>query len=330
MAERKPMLTADGLVDYMKAKGVRFNIISEEQARRQLRENNNYFKLTSFSDNYSRCTSGPNAGKFERLEYAYLQELLQIDLEVRHLLLDMALDVEHSLKMALIAAVEERMVVGKEDGYQIIRDFLLDVGNPSLVNQLEAIDRRAGNLAKKIRQNRKNPYCDVLIETYSDEMPIWAYVELVTFGELQELAEYYQLHTGWKPPVDLRSVDRVRQIRNACAHGNCVINDLRPAVKQANTSAAPKHITDFLSAAGIKADMRAKKLSNPRINQIVHTLYAYDKLVRDPHMRRLRMNALRELMEERIPQKRRYFEDNALLVSSYEFFSRLVRAMRNG
>ena len=102
MAERKPMLTADGLVDYMKAKGVRFNIISEEQARRQLRENNNYFKLTSFSDNYSRCTSGPNAGKFERLEYAYLQELLQIDLEVRHLLLDMALDVEHSLKMALI------------------------------------------------------------------------------------------------------------------------------------------------------------------------------------------------------------------------------------
>ena len=40
--------------------------------------------------------------------------------------------------------------------------------------------------------------------------------------------------------------------------------------------------------------------------------------------------ALRELMEERIPQKRRYFEDNALLVSSYEFFSRLVKAMRNG
>lgn len=324
------MLTADGLVDYMKGKGVRFGIVSEEAARRQLRANNNYFKLTSFCDNYSRYTSGPNAGKFERLEYAYLQELAQIDLEVRHLLLDMSLDVEHSLKMALIAAVEQRMVAGQEDGYRIIRDFLLDEGNPSMVNRLEAIDRRAGNLAKKIRQNRKNPYCDVLIETYSDQMPIWAYVELVTFGELQELAEYYQLRTGWKPAVDLRSVDRVRQIRNACAHGNCIINDLRPVVKQNNTSAAPKHITDFLSAAGIKADMRAKKMSNPRINQIVHTLYAYDRLVKDPYMRRLRMEDLQRLMNERILEKREYFAENALLVSSYEFFVRLVGAMRRG
>lgn len=330
MKTRKPMLTTDQLVEYMKDKGVRFNIVGEEQARRQLRENNDYFKLTSFSDNYSRYTSGPNAGKYERLEYAYLQELAQIDLEVRHLLLDMALDVEHSLKTALIAAVEKRMLAGEEDGYRIIREFLLDAGNPSLVNQLEAIDRRAGNLAKKIKQNRKNPYCDVLIETYSDEMPVWAYVELVTFGELQELAEYYQQRTGWKPPVDLRSVDRVRQIRNACAHGNCVINDLRPMEKPANSSAAPRHITDFLSAAGIKANMREKKMSNQRISQIVHTLYVFDQLVRDPYMRKLRMDALDQLLNVRMQKNRRYFADNELLTSSYAFFCRLVGAMRRG
>lgn len=323
---RRPMLSADQLIEHMKQKGIRFTIVNEQEARRQLLANKVYFKLTSFCDNYTRVTSGPNAGQYERLEFAYLQELMRLDLEVRHLLLDMSLDVEHALKVALIAAAEQRTASGREDGYRMIRDFLLDEGTQSIADRAENIDRRAGNFAKKIRQNRKNPYCDVLIEQYENDMPVWAFVELVTFGELQELAEYYQQRTGWQPPIDMRSMDRVRQIRNACAHGNCVINDLRPTQKQANVSSAPRHITEFLQQAGVKADTRAKKLSNPRINQIVHTLYAYDVMVQDEYVRALRFGQLKALFEERMLRHREYFEGNPLLVSTYDFFRKMIAA----
>lgn len=325
---RKPMLTSDQLIDYMKSRGIRFDIIDEAAARRQLQANNNYFKLTSFCDNFSLYTSGPNAGQYERLDFACLQELLMIDLEVRHLLLDMTLDIEHALKVALISFIEQRMRAGQEDGYRIVRDFLLDEGNPSITDRAERIDYRAGNFAKKVRQNRKNPYCDVLIAQYSDEMPVWAYVELITFGELQEFAEYCQQRIGWQPPVDLRSVDRVRQLRNACAHGNCIIHDLRPVPRPENVSNAPRHITDFLTEAGVRPDARIKKLSNPRINQIVHTLYTYDHMVRDPAVRELRLTELQRLMNERIPQRAALFRGNSLLSSCAGFFRRITDRMR--
>lgn len=330
---KKPMKTVDQLIEHMRNKGVQFTIITEDSAKQHLDRHNNYFKLTSYRKNYTKTTTGENAGKYENLEFAYLIELARIDTIVRHLLLQMCLDIEHFMKVSLIKAVEDRMSnIGDEDGYKIISGFLLADDIVPMSDRAEAIARRNSQFSRKISQNRKNPYCGGLISNYSDEMPIWAFVELGSFGDLKELIQYYSKTTGWIPPIDLQSLDRVRQIRNACAHGNAIINDLRPlgntnATKN-GTSVAPLFISSFVKNAGIGEASRKKKLSNPRINQIVHLLYVYDTVVTSVNTRNMRLKELHELIDSRLIQNKIYFGSNQLLTSTYEFFRKIVATLK--
>ena len=324
---RKPILTVDQLVQHMAEKGIEFTIISQDDAKRHLSEHNNYFKLTSYRKNFTKYTSGPKAGQYEQLEFAYLRELARLDTEIRHLLLDMTLDIEHFLKVLLLKAVEDNIING-EDGYKIIEDYLFDADNTSTSDRADNSSRRSGNFHRKITQNKKNPYCSGLTLKYADDMPVWAYVELMSFGDLVELIEHYANKTGWVVPVDVQSVSRVRQLRNACAHGNAIINDLRPATGTPLKSPAPPFITKFVMNAGVSKTTREKKLSNQRINQIVHLLYVYDKLVTSKYTRKLRLDSLRRLVNVRMLEHKDYFITNPVLTSTYEFFRKIVDSIQ--
>ena len=96
---KKPMLKVNDLITYMKTKGIKFDICNEQDAERHLIGHNNYFKLTSYRKNYTKYTSGSNKGKYENLEFAYLVELARLDVEIRSLLLNISLDIEHFLKL---------------------------------------------------------------------------------------------------------------------------------------------------------------------------------------------------------------------------------------
>lgn len=98
----KPMLGVDGLIAHSKEKGITFEIISEDEAKDYLGRNNNYFKLSSYRKNYTKFPAGPRKGQYRDLDFAYLIELARIDVEVRHILLKMCLDIEHFLKVSLI------------------------------------------------------------------------------------------------------------------------------------------------------------------------------------------------------------------------------------
>lgn len=50
----KELLTTDQLIDHMKAKGITFNIISEQDAKTFLTNNNYYMKLASYRKNYKK------------------------------------------------------------------------------------------------------------------------------------------------------------------------------------------------------------------------------------------------------------------------------------
>lgn len=316
------MLTSDQLVEHMKNKGILFTIITEEKAKKHLSHHNNFFKLTLYRKNYAKITTGKNAGKYIRLEFAYLIELARIDTEIRHLLLDMTLDIEHFLKVMLLTKVEDQLEYG-EDGYKIISDYLFDVDNQHIGERTGNTSKRSSNFHHKILRNKKNPYCNGLITKYANDMPIWAYVELISFGDLLDLIAYYAEKIKWELPVDINSLDRVRQIRNACAHGNAIINDLF-STSTKESSNAPEFITQFLTTAGIGSESRKKKLGNPRINQIVHLLYIYHRVVVSEHTRGLRIEELKRLINVRIPEHADYFKSNNLLTSTYEFFKKIA------
>lgn len=333
MTLKKPMKTVDQLISHMKSKGITFSIISDTDAKQHLDEHNNYFKLTSYRKNYTKITTGPNAGKYENLEFAHLIELARLDTEIRHLLLKMTLDIEHFMKVALIKAVEDRMANScDEDGYKIIEGYLLADDIKPIYDRAQTMAKRNRQFSQKISQNNQNPYCGGLTERYSKEMPIWAFVELGSFGDLKELIKYYSAKTGWKPPVDLQSLDRVRQLRNACAHGNAIINDLRPvnnaSTAKRGTSVSPGYITNFVKSAGVNSGARSKKLSNPRINQIVHLFYVYDIVVQSDNTRKQRIKELHNLIDNRMVVNRNYFEKNQILTSTYEFFKKMETVLK--
>lgn len=322
---RKPMLSIDDLITHSKSKGIKFEIMTDKDAKDYLALNNNYFKLSSYRKNYPLITDGNRKGQYDGLDFAHLVELARIDVEVRHILLKMCLDIEHFLKVNLIKAVETNMLTqNEEDGYKIVTDFLINAGTSDFKVRATNVSKRAGAISRKINQNQKNPYCEGLMKSYQDSMPIWAFVEVISFGDLKDLIQFYSQTTGWTPPVDVQSLDRVRQIRNAAAHNNCIINDLNSSEESNRT---PKFITEFVSSAGISKGMRKNKLSNRRINQIVHLFYVYDNVVLSENTRNTRMSEVRHLFEVRMLEKAEYFQRNTLLTSTYEFFNKLISSM---
>lgn len=59
----KTLFTIDELITHMKSKGIKFNIISEEQAKSFLCDNNYYMKLASYRKNYPKYQTGKKEGK---------------------------------------------------------------------------------------------------------------------------------------------------------------------------------------------------------------------------------------------------------------------------
>jgi hypothetical protein len=197
-----------------------------------------------------------------------------------------------------------------------------DANQTSIVDRASNIQRRSAKVAAKLRQNLNNPYCGDLITKYRSDMPIWALVEIISFGDLLDIIDYCVDNYSMPLPIDRACLDRVRQIRNATAHNNCIINDLRPCQNGPKT---PQFITAFVGSAGIGKNMREKKLSNSRINQIVHLFYAYNKIVTSTNTRTNRINELRELLYTRIVKHSNYFAKNDLLTSTYDFFLKLSK-----
>lgn len=255
--EKRKLTVAEQVV-HLREKGVQFNIMDEAAAQAYLQQNSNYFKLASYRKNYQKHPGGPKEGQYVRLEFAYLVDLAEIDQALRYLILHMALDIEHHVKIALLKLIEE----SDEDGYAIVRDFA------------ESLDERQREILRgEIARNRHNTYCGDLVRKYEHEMPIWVFVELIPFGRLISLykfcGERFQRQDMRKIFYCLRDC---REMRNAAAHSNCILNDLKHGgARRPNTmvSEALDKIDDLPKA------LKRSRMGNERIQQIVTLLYVY-------------------------------------------------------
>ena len=209
----KILKTSDELITHMKIKGIKFEIVKEEDAKIFLQNNNYYMKLASYRANYDKRKSN---SKYINLDFAYLQELSTIDMHLRYLILQMCLDIEHAVKTRLLKDIEDN---SEEDGYDIIRRF---------VTKYE-------RSCRNIQKHKSSEYCRELIEKYYPYFPAWVFVELISFGDLVKLYEYYiERYPGRLKDSEL--LYSIRDLRNATAHSNCLINKLqkgtnKPSVK---------------------------------------------------------------------------------------------------
>ena len=284
----------------MQNKGIKFEIETVENAKIFLSQNNYYMKLASYRYNYKKYKNGPKTGQYINLDFAYLKELSTIDMYLRYITVEMTLDIEHALKVRLLNEIENNP---NEDGYHIIREFIA----------------KDMSILKKIQSHKASDYCKGLIDSYFPYFPAWVFVELISFGGLAYLCEFYKEKYNVEI-ADKILLNSVRDIRNASAHSNCLINVLTPGNNKAHTNVVKrvKKITELSEGS------RDKKLSNKFVYDFVCLLFAYDEIVTSVPTKKVKYLKLQDLFDKRMTRNKDWFKSNNLITSSYEFIKKVL------
>lgn len=302
----KLLLTPEELISHMKEKGIGFNIVNEHQAISFMSNSNYYMKLASYRFNYEKQFDIKSSKeKYVNLEFAYLQELSTIDMHLRYIILKMCLDLEHSLKVKLLNHIENNP---NEDGYNIIRKFLNENNGQNI------------KVLKDISKHNSSEYCKNLINKYHPYYPVWVFVELISFGTLTYLCEFYNKEYCYQI-IDNKFLNTIRDMRNASAHSNCVINRLFDRI----SFQPDKRITDFVgNIKTIGKQSKSKNLKYRVIYDFVTLLYVYNEVISSEKMKTKRFADLKELFNDRMVRNKAYFQKNNRIIGVYTFVKKIV------
>ena len=295
----KELKTPKQLVEHMDERGIKFNIVSMEEAENFLTYNTYYKKLSSYKKNYIQVKV-EGKKKYQNLEFAYLQELSKIDMYVRQYVMKICLDIEHAVKVELNRGAVENE---KEDGYNIVEKFF----------------DKYPDIVKNISTHATNPFCYDLIIQNERRYSLCVLLEVISFGDLCKLYQFYlKTYPGSLKYPEL--LFNVRELRNAAAHNHCLLNDLTTGTAKAEFA-----ITNFIARIdGITTSQRKSRLSNHFIKDFVATLYFFDYIEKSQGIKKKRYEELKELMEGRVLRNKKYFESNIPIKLTYSFCKKVV------
>ena len=123
-------------------------------------------------------------------------------------------------------------------------------------------------------------------------------------------------------PKDFYLFQGVRCLRNACAHGNCVLNDMRSGEPMFKARYAVSAAIGKVSSIG--KGQRKAKLSNDRLQQVATTLFVHSRIA-SAGVRARRAEGL-ESLTRRMARHAAYYEGNCQVPSGFDFITKLVEA----
>ena len=160
-------------------------------------------------------------------------------------------------------------------------------------------------------------YTGDLIAHYGDEPPLWVLVEVLELGAFLTLYKYCA--ERWDDPEMEQEhyvLKSVKALRNACAHGSCLVNGFCAGGPKADyhTNAL---ISTSLNVHGVRnTKTRRAKLRNLRIAQMAAALWSVDAIcgresTRAPERRALGRRA--PLLRDQARTVRRQRRDSVVL-----------------
>lgn len=310
MAEQKRWLTPQEQVQHLLSKGVQFDLWAEEDAEEYLRRNNSYFRLRSYRSNFAKRVGGKKDGQYIDLDFAMLVDLSIIDMYLRNELLPLTLDIEHFSKMALLGEIERY----GEDGYEIIKDFLASC-------ERSEGNRRWNVALDEISRGKYSPYTKGLVERHPEnDYPVWEFFEVIPFGRFAYFVKFCSRRFEDRNLESLfYLLQSVKGLRNACAHNNCIINDM----KAGDSTHKPRaSVLRALGGIGIGKAARQTKMSNERFQQIATTMYLHRHLASEGVIEH-RAEHL-ERFVERMAKHRDYYAPGSLVSTGFAFIGAMV------
>lgn len=202
-------------------------------------KNNYYYKLAAFRKNFKN-----KDGKYVDLDFSYLQDLASLDMKIRAILLNIAIDVEHFIKVELSRQINNNL---QEDGYSILTEF-----KNSQYNRYYEFTK------KKFRESR---YQNAMFNKRKHDYPYWALLEHMDYGCLIKFVTFYYQKHGCKSLKKASELgDGARHIRNACAHNSVLLlNVFEKNDKLSNVNAV---ITTFAKQVDVIKYKNYKKVND--------------------------------------------------------------------
>ena len=236
---RQPKWNNRELVNHLISKDVTFNNISIGQAITFLDKNNYYYKLAAFRKNFKKKDD-----KYVDLDFSYLQDLASLDMKIRAILLNIAVDVEHFIKVELSRQINNNP---QEDGYSILTEFK----NSQYSKYYEFTK-------KKFRESR---YQNAMFNKRKHDYPYWALLEHMDYGCLIKFVNFYYQKHGCKSLKKASELgDGARHIRNACAHNSVLLlNVFEKNDKLSNVNAV---VTTFAKQVDVIKYKNYKKVND--------------------------------------------------------------------
>lgn len=313
MVPRKKKLTYTEQIIHLKQKGITFNHMTEADAVNYLRNNNNFFKLLSYRKNFNKDIT---ESRYLNLDFAYLVDLAILDMYLREIIVQMSLNIEHFAKVRLMKLITDSP---DEDGYTIISDY---------ANSLP--DENRQYLIQELNKNSRSPYCKEAYLKYKDDLPVWVFLEMITFGSfisfykfsIDRFASQLPRQMAHKYKDAFYLMLTVKSIRNAAAHNNCILNDLKTKSSSVRKK-ANWEMTRALRSVGTSAGITDKKLSNERMQQIITCCWAHKQIVSSNG---IDFRITRQLHEWATRAYRNYdYSFNPLLKTSFDVLSVSVK-----
>ena len=314
--ELRQMMKISEMVPYLKLKNIKFEECSEEDAEKYLRENNNYYNVTAYKNNFIKYQFGELQGKYIDLDFAYLKDLSIIDYRTRTVLFKMIIDIEHYLKIRILNTIED---IPEEDGYNIVNLYM---------EKDQQDEKQPNRVRDSILKKVSNDYYKKIFSKYDldkdkklENIPVWEFLEIITFGELINFFDFFTKTYSLDDNKYIFILREINKLRNAVAHNSCVLSELD---KKDNTHGADTLIINYLKECGIGKENRKNKLKNSRIRQITYTLYMFNIIVSSEGVKGNVKHEVSKLFYGRIILNRKYYNNNGLLKSIYEYFEKII------
>lgn len=319
LVKNNEKISIDDQITYMKHKGITFNHIDEEAAKKLLSQNTYYYKVTAFRKNFSKNEQG----KYENLDFKNLSDLAVIDMHLRYFIMKLTLDIEHSIKTQLINSITESSI----DSHDIVNDydkyqkkfFEKRIDENKDLTELEKEKKKDNyvNVVNNIMEDYSNPksYDYDLYSKQIDNPSIWVLLELMTFGKLSSFVKFYvdeRFHNSSYFMDAKTFIPFSKNIRNCAAHSRPILLYIDESF-QFDDHKKPRYsnqkLTRFVKEKNNPNSIVYPRLSNMRIHDIVATLYLHDKYVQSTGIKQNRKREFKELLERCTREKDIYSEN---------------------
>ena len=164
-----------------------------------------------------------------------------------------------------------------------------------------------------------------MLDKYRLDLPIWVFIEILSFGELIDFYKYYieKYNIRKQDTVDIFDLYTIKSIRNVAAHNNCILHTLTaPPLGQMELSVKLKN---FLQSKKLLSRTK-KEIRIPMIHDFLCLILTYNKLCHSIKTRGIIKSKIEDFLNkcEKHPE---YFCSNTLIKERYDFIKHSVIAI---